>query len=162
MSIEWNVRWALAVAALSLVALTSPITAGDKRSAALAVRVTVVRSCSVNTDPLASAAATVTCGTRFGPPAVSATSTVTIPLPIPPPARVDVAASTQAAELTRRDADASAPAAASDAALPSSERTAENVVTPPARGRGAGPGSEATPAHAPVAAVAFRVVTVNF
>ena len=156
-----NVRWALVVAALSLVALTSPITAGDKRSAALAVRVTVVRSCSVNTDPRASAGATVTCGTRFGPPAISATSTLTIPLPIAPPARVDAGTAALPAQMAQRDANAAAPAAASDALVSPSD-TAENGVIVPARGRGAGPESAETPANTRAADVAFRVVTVNF
>jgi hypothetical protein len=161
-------RWGLALSALTLVALTSPIAAGDKRSAALAVRVTVVRSCSVNTD-MAPAGGTVNCGTRFGPPVLSASSTITVPLPTPPAARIDTTASAPALGVSPV---AQGVAPVSDLA-PRSEplQTAEESDAPPeedgdsaavARVRGEGDGPGRAPRDHRMTRVAFRLVTVNF
>jgi hypothetical protein len=160
--------WALAVAALTLVALTSPIAAGDKRSSALAVRVTVVRPCSVNTDA-ARQANPVTCGSRFGPPVMSTSSTITLAVPTAPAARVDTAALNSTAlnstalntaapprEPSRDPSDAPA-ARQADASV---ERVVDASVVLPAddaAAESADPASAAAPAT-----VAIRVVTVNF
>ena len=80
--------WLLAVSALTLVALTSPL-AGEKRSSALAVRVNVARSCSVNTESATLTGGSISCGTRFGPPVMSTNSTIAVPLPVAPNAQVE-------------------------------------------------------------------------
>lgn len=151
-------RWILAVGALTLVALTSPIAAGDKRSAALAVRVTVVRACSVNTDAMTPGGGAVTCGTRFGPPVLSANSTIVVPLPAPPSARVDAEAFTPSRPAAPRGAD---PAPSADAAG-TSARDAEPIASASGRGRGAGPGQSDARRGQPPRMVAYRLITVNF
>jgi hypothetical protein len=161
-----SMRWALAVSALTLVALTGPISAGDKRSAALAVRVTVVRSCSVNTDT-ATGAGSVSCGTRFGPPVLSASSTITVPLPAPPAARVDTGSiAAIAAAVPAAPAPATTAAAPTDAPLqPESTADAdpndEAETMTPARVPESGPDPTAARDHRRTT-VAFRLVTVNF
>ena len=138
--------WYLAVSALTLVALTSPITAGEKRSSALAVRVTVARSCSVNTDSALQPGGTVTCGTKYGPPVMSTSSTISVPVPVAPAAVVQ----TSAPEREQpREQGAAQPARQADAAT---ERVTESPVVQ-LRGATIGPTGET---------MAIRVVTVNF
>ena len=137
--------WLLAVSALTLVALTSPI-AGEKRSSALAVRVSVVRSCSVNTDSALQAGGTVSCGTRFGVPVVSSSSTITLPVPNAPSALVEQAsASAPNQPRDARDVQAVRPADAG------AERITETVTQIP----------DGTPGQQNES-VAIRVMTVNF
>jgi hypothetical protein len=152
--------WLLAIAALTLVALTSPITAGDKRASALAVRVTVVRSCSVSTESGGVIGGMVTCGSRFGPPVMSASSTITVPMSGPPAARID-AGSTAAAPVQREGSAAGGPAAERDAVERVTETVAESspaLVIP--RSPGAASVGNASSDLAEI--VAFRLVTVNF
>jgi hypothetical protein len=138
--------WLLAVAALTLVALTSPITAGEKRLSALGVRVTVVRSCSVNTDSALQTGGTVTCGSKYGPPVMSTSSTITVPVPAAPAALVGTSAPER--DQPREQGDAQ-PTRQVDAGLePISETSAPRL-----------PG---TMAGAQGETVAIRVVTVNF
>ena len=152
-------RRALAIGALTLVALTSPIAAGDKRSAALAVRVTVVRACSVNTDAVTPGGGTVTCGTRFGPPVLSANSTIMVPLPVPPSARVDAGTFSPAgAASPPREAD---PPPSANATGISAE-DAEEIAPAAGRGRGAGSDQSGARRDQPSRTVAYRLVTVNF
>lgn len=159
-----NMRWALAVGVLTLVALTSPIAAGDKRSAALAVRVTVVRSCSVNTDSASGTGDAVNCGTRFGPPVMSTTSTVTMPLPSPPPARIESSALPAGEpEAVRPDGGTVAPPTPlGDATRPTqSPRDAGNAAGAPPGERGAATAGDAdSSTNAPGASV--RLLTINF
>jgi hypothetical protein len=143
--------WLLAVSALTLVALTSPITAGEKRSSALAVRVTVVRSCSVNTDSALQNGG-VSCGTRFGPPVMSTNSTISVTVPVvgaaAPAALVETNAvarnqpnpQSEGREVqTARQADASP------------QRVSETVTQAPA-----------DTTSGPSETVTIRVMTVNF
>jgi hypothetical protein len=140
--------WLLAVSALTLVALTSPINAGEKRSSALAVRVTVVRSCSVNTDSALQPGGTVTCGTKYGPPVMSTSSTISVPVSAPVAPAAVVETSTPELEQPREQGEAQT-ARQSDAAV---ERVSESsAVQLP--GATIGPKGET---------VAIRVVTVNF
>ena len=151
--------WVLAVAALTLVALTRPIAAGDKRSSALAVRVTVVRSCSVNTDN-GTLTGTVTCGSRFGPPVMSASSTIRVPLSSAPEARVD---STNLAQLAgqRQESPAAQRPPEAAAVEPMSTTASERSATPAVvRGADTVPADDASSGGAET--VAFSVVTVNF
>jgi len=143
--------WAACVGVLMLVALTRPITA-DKRSAGLAVRVTVVRSCSVNTDTGLQTGSTVTCGTRFAPPVMSATSVVTLPTAAPPPARIEAGAATGQSRAAVDEQNGR-----STDALPG--RVAETSVIRAAGSDGL-TGSSSTEADAVPRAV--RLVTVNF
>jgi hypothetical protein len=138
---------------LTLAALTNPITAGDKRSSALAVRVTVVRSCSVNTDTGAPSGGTVTCGSRFGPPVMSASSVVTLPAAAPPPARVESAAAVQ--KQVSGDGDPQAPRSG-DAPAGRIDGTSDLPDD------SAGSGTHSRGTEATELPRAIRVVTVNF
>jgi hypothetical protein len=159
--------WLLALASLTLVALTSPIAAGDKRTSALAVRVTVVRSCSVNTESGGVTAGMVTCGSRFGPPVMSASSTITVPLSGTSPTRLD-AASAAPIPVPREGSAPSQPApepavvervAQTTANTASSASTASSRIIPRSpEGTSGGDDVAADPEEV----VAFRVVTVNF
>jgi hypothetical protein len=150
--------WVLAIAALTLVALTRPIAAGDKRSSALAVRVTVVRSCSVNTDN-GTLTGTVMCGSRFGPPVMSASSTIRVPLSSPPDARADATNLPQIAASRQESAVVQPPdaAAVEPVSTTAPERSAGAAV---ARGAGTAPADDASSGDAET--MAFSVVTVNF
>jgi hypothetical protein len=180
--------WALAVAALTLVALTSPIAAGDKRSSALAVRVTVVRPCSVNTDA-GLQANPVTCGSRFGPPVRSTSSTITLQVPTAPAARMvttalntaalnNTASSDTAQNNTAQNNTAQSNTALSNTAAPrepsrdqsdapaarNADASAEQVVDASAAvpaENAAADSADPDAATAP-ATVDIRVVTVNF
>jgi hypothetical protein len=154
-------RSILALAALTLVALTRPIAAGDKRTSALAVRVTVVRSCSVNTEGSLLPAGMVTCGSRFGPPVMSASSTITMPASAPPAARIDATpiapvSSIQAVEAAARSAETTAVEASS------LEWISAGDAAPPAAPAGPREASSADDGSARAATMSFRVVTVNF
>jgi hypothetical protein len=175
--------WALAVAALTLVALTSPIAAGDKRSSALAVRVTVVRPCSVNTDA-GLQANPVTCGSRFGPPVRSTSSTITLQVPTAPAARMvttalnTAALNNTASSDTAQNNTAQSNTALSNTAAPrepsrdqsdapaarNADASAEQVVDASAAvpaENAAADSADPDAATAP-ATVDIRVVTVNF
>lgn len=162
-------RALLAAGALLLLVLTSPIAAGDKRAVALAVRVTVVRSCSVSTDPGSSPGGIVNCGSRFGPPAISTSSTIRVPLSAPQP-RVDstslpgVDAPARSAGPAQAAPGGESPEAVAATAAPqepSSDAAGSNDAQP-ARGRGAGPARPAAGADAQTPTVPFRLITVNF
>jgi len=156
--------WLLALASLTLVALTSPIAAGDKRTSALAVRVTVVRSCSVNTESGGVTAGMVTCGSRFGPPVMSASSTITVPLsPLSgsSPTRLD-APSAAPLPVQREGLAPSQPApepATVERVAQTTANTASSRIVPRSPGSTSG-GDDV--AFDPEEVVAFRVVTVNF
>ena len=128
-----------------MVALTGPITA-EKRSSALAVRVSVVRSCSVNTDSALQSGGPVTCGTKYGPPVMSTSSTIAVPVSVPPVAMVETSAAER--ERLREQGDAQP----TRQAEPGLERISE-TSTPQSPGTAAGPQGET---------MAIRVVTVNF
>jgi hypothetical protein len=134
-----------------LVALTGPITA-DKRSSALAVRVTVVRSCSVNTDTGLQTGSAVTCGSRFGPPVMSASSMITLPAAAPPPVRVEAGALRE-----------QSPAAVDDPDARSIEMSPGRIVeTSAIRASGTDGIAESSVSDADVAPHSVRLVTVNF
>ena len=143
--------WLLAVSALTLVALTSPI-AGEKRSSALAVRVTVVRSCSVSSESALQGGGTVSCGTRFGPPVMSTNSTIAVPVSVAPNALVETNA------MARTQPDQAAPQSNARGVQParqadvSTPRVTE-TMTPDLPGATASGESET---------VTIRVMTVNF
>lgn len=151
-------RWALAVGVLTLVALTSPIAAGDKRSAALAVRVTVVRSCSVSTDPVSPARDAVNCGTRVGPPVMRSTSMVTMPSPQRPAVRI---------ESTPLPSDEPAAVRGNTSranAIPRAQtpQDAGNSADIPARDRGPAAGADDHDAPDNPPGASIRLLTVNF
>jgi hypothetical protein len=144
--------WLLAVSALTLVALTSPL-AGEKRSSVLAVRVNVVRSCSVNTESAVPGVGTVSCGTRFGPPVMSTNSTIALPVSAAPNAMIETTA------VVRNQPDQ--PAAQSNARGVQPARQADvsaprvtETVTANVPGATADAGESET--------VTIRVMTVNF
>ena len=158
-------RSILALAALTLVALTCPVAAGDKRTSALAVRVTVVRSCSVNTEGGLLPAGMVTCGSRFGPPVMSASSTITMPAPAPPAARIDTTMapmnSGQGVEPVARPAGTTTVPSTVEATTV--ERTPDGEAGPPAAQPDArGTASADGLACARAETVSSRVLTVNF
>jgi hypothetical protein len=143
--------WLLAVSALTLVALTSPI-AGEKRSSALAVRVTVVRSCSVSTESALQAGGTVSCGTRFGPPVMSTNSTISLPAPVAPNAVVETNAVVRIQPDQSAQPDNVRGVQPARQAEVSTQRVSETVTAP-------GPG---VPSAGTGETVTFRVMTVNF
>jgi hypothetical protein len=151
--------WVLAVAALTLVALTRPIAAGEKRSSALAVRVTVVRSCSVNTDN-GTLTGTVTCGSRFGPPVMSASSTIRVPLSTPPEARVDATNLPQIAARRQESSAVQPPPEAAAVERMSTTASERSPAAAVARGDATAPADDVSSGNAET--VAFSVVTVNF
>jgi hypothetical protein len=142
--------WALCVGVITLAALTSPLTA-DKRSSALAVRVTVVRSCSVNTDTGLQTGSAVTCGTRFGPPVMSASSMITLPAAAPAPVRVEAGALREPSPTAVDDQDSR-----STDALPG------RIVDTSAIRAGTDDVAESSGSDADGEPRAVRLVTVNF
>jgi hypothetical protein len=150
--------WLLAVSALTLVALTSPI-AGEKRTSALAVRVNVVRSCSVSTGSALQSGGTVTCGTRFGPPVMSSNTTISMPVPVAPAAAVGTTTAgahtfsrdqpDQHQSTQQGDGREAQPAQSPEV---STQRITETMTTPAPGNAAAGPGGTVT----------IRVMTVNF
>lgn len=151
--------WLPAVAALTLVTLTGPLAAGEKRTSALAVRVTVVRSCSVSTDGGVIATGTVTCGSRFGPPVMSVSSTITMPASTQPAARITPAEAPVPPVQGQEATMSSSPETAQ--VEPRSEDASAAAAEPPVPG-----GADAESADGLLAGraetVAFRLVTVNF
>jgi hypothetical protein len=97
-----RMRWWIPVLVAALMLGFGDRPAGERRSAALAVRVMVVRSCSVNTDapgsPGLASTSVVRCDSKSGPAARTSTSFVEAPVAAastpPPPTLVQAGPAT--------------------------------------------------------------------